>query len=64
MPYVGPERDIGRAKELRKLATGMKDPSAKRHAEEAANRMEQRAGRNLRKIGRKRTHKALERRFR
>ena len=64
MPYVGPERDIGRSKELRKLAQGMKDPTAKRHAEEAANRMEQRAGRNLAKIGRKRLRKRAEGRFR
>lgn len=64
MPYVGPERDIGRAKELRKLAQGMKDPSGRRSAEEAANRMEQRAGRNLRKIGRKRTKKGAGGRFR
>lgn len=64
MPYVGPERDIGRSNELRKMARGMKDPTARRHAEEAANRMEQRAGRNLSKIGRKRPKRRAEGRFR
>jgi len=48
------ERDIQRAKALRGLKKGVRDPEALAQMEEAAVRLERRAARKLRKVGRRR----------
>ena len=46
------EIDLRRAKELRAMEKGVKDPDAVRGLEEAARRLERNAVRKLRKVGR------------
>lgn len=53
MGYTTGERDIQRAKDMRKLAKGVRDAGAKRDLEDAAGRLERRGARKARKIGRK-----------
>lgn len=47
------ERDIRRAQDIRIIAKGLHDPTAKREAEEAAKRLERRGAHKLAKVGRK-----------
>lgn len=50
MPFAGPERDMRRVGELRKMLPRVKDPVAKASMEAAIVRLERRAGRNLRNV--------------
>lgn len=54
MANITVERDLQRAKDLRKNLKGMKDSSAKAAIEDAAARLERRAGSKASKLGRKR----------
>lgn len=54
MAYTTPERDMQRAKEMRKLARDAKDDSAKKRLNGTADRLERRASLKASKIGRKR----------
>lgn len=47
------EADIRRAKGIRAMKKGMKDPEAIASIDDAAARLEKRAGKKLNKIGRK-----------
>lgn len=58
MGYSTGERDIERAKDLRKQATGVKSEGAKRTIGRAADRLEARGAAKLGRIGRKRVKKA------
>lgn len=49
-----PERDLGRAKDFRKMARETADPQAKRAFLEAAGRLERRAAQKASKVGRRR----------
>lgn len=59
MANTSAERDIDRAKSLRRLIKSVRDVGAKRNLEEAASRLENRASRKLNRIGRKRKKKAV-----
>lgn len=54
MPTPTAERDLSRARDLRKLAKGVADGPARQDFTNAALRLEARAGRSARKIGTKR----------
>lgn len=53
MANTSAERDLIRAKDIRKELKGIRDASASRDFEEAANRLERRAASKIRKVGRK-----------
>ena len=53
MANVSAERDLDRAKELRRLRKGVRTPAAARAIEEAAARLEARGARKLGKLGRR-----------
>lgn len=53
MGNTSAERDIQRAKQLRAMKKGVKDVTALSEIEEAASRLERRAARKLKKVGRK-----------
>lgn len=53
MPNTSAERDIQRAKQLRAMKKGIHDVTAVSEIEEAAARLERRAAKKLRKVGRK-----------
>ncbi len=53
MANTGPEADLDRAKQLRKLKTGVRNPAAIRGIEAAAARLEARAAKKLNRLGRK-----------
>jgi len=53
MANVSAERDLDRAKELRRLRKGIRSPAAIRAIEEAATRLEARGARKLGKLGRR-----------
>ena len=53
MGNTSAEGDIRRAKAVRALKKGMTDPEAKAAVDDAAARLEKRAARKLRKVGRK-----------
>lgn len=46
------ERDLRRAKELRKMKAGVHDPNALRGIDDAADRLERNAAKKLKRIGR------------
>jgi len=52
MANVGPEKDLQRAKAIRALKKGVKDVGALADMEDAAQRLEKRAAKKLRKVGR------------
>ncbi len=51
MANTSAERDLIRAKDIRKELKGIRDASARRDFEEAANRLERRAAKKIRKVG-------------
>ncbi len=53
MANVSAERDLDRAKELRRMRKGVRAPVAARALEEAATRLENRAARKLSRLGRR-----------
>lgn len=53
MGNTSPENDIRRAKGIRAMKKGVKDPQALASMDDAISRLEKRAGRKLGKVGRK-----------
>jgi len=53
MANTSAERDLQRGRDLRKLARNMVDAGAKSDFMEAASRLERRAAKKVRKLGRK-----------
>ena len=58
MGYSTGERDLERARDLRKQAKTVKSATAKRTIERAADRLESRGAAKLGRVGRKRARKA------
>lgn len=58
MAYRNVEQDIRRAQEMRNLAKGVKDASAKSDIEAAADRLDKRAAKKARKVGKPRKRRS------
>jgi len=59
MANTSAEADIRRAKAIRAMKKGVRDPEALNAIDEAAARLEKRAGKKLRKVGRKGTARRI-----
>ena len=59
MANTSGERDIERAKAIRRQKKGVRSPDALRTMEEAAARLEMRGARKLNKVGRRKRRKPL-----
>lgn len=58
MANTSAEKDLNRARDLRKLAKNMKSTGAKSEFEDAADRLELRAAKKVKSLGKKRRKRA------